>query len=257
MPTDRAKGIQIRCQQVCGSDTALRRQILTLSPLASTSSEDSYDLVCSPGLGRDKEDIEFEWDLAVTHNRNEELRQRTSVKQFFAKISTIESLCDQETRDWLGSLPHHMRREVIPLFESSIDGVFEDYHLYPSYSWLTKGKIAKNPDLNFYHLSCVENTEPQMGGLFMPLGRLFVNADNGNHFNERCNSNRSRLTRWTGYEVFITIWPSGLSSTGIRLPATLDYGIQSPAASRNLSSLVLPASYLRLASSSMLHLRTP
>lgn len=204
IPTDRAKGIQIRCQQVCGSDTALRRQMLTLSPLASTSSEDSYDLGCSPGLGRDKEDIEFEWDLAVTHNRNEELRQRTSVKQFFAKISTIESLCDQETRDWLGSLPHHMRREVIPLFESSIDGVFEDYQLYPSYSWLIKGKIAKNPDLDFYHLSCVENTEPQMGGLFMPLGRLFVNADNGNHFNERCNSNRSRLTRWTGYEVFIS-----------------------------------------------------
>lgn len=126
------------------------------------------------------------------------------MKQFFAKISTIESLCDQETRDWLGSLPHHMRREVIPLFESSIDGVFEDYQLYPSYCWLTKGKIATNPDLDFYHLSCVENTEPQMGGLFMPLGRLFVNADNGNHFNERCNSNRSRLTRWTGYEVFIS-----------------------------------------------------
>lgn len=37
-----------------------------------------------------------------------------------------------------------------------------------------------------------------------PLGRLFVNADNGNHFNKRCNSNRSRLTRWTGYEVFVS-----------------------------------------------------
>lgn len=97
-----------------------------------------------------------------------------------------------------------MRREAIPLFESSIDGVFEDYQLYPSYSWLTKGKITKDPDLDFYHLSCVENTEPQMPRLFMPLGRLFVNADNGNHFNKRCISNRSRLTRWTGYEVVVS-----------------------------------------------------
>ena len=113
--------------------------------------------------------MEVEWDLAVTHNRNEELKQRNSVKQFFAKVSTIESLWDQETGDWLGSLPHHMRREAIPLFESSIDGVFEDYQLYPSYSLLTKGKIAKDPDLDFYHLSCVDNTEPQMPRLFMPL----------------------------------------------------------------------------------------
>lgn len=67
-----------------------------------------------------------------------------------------------------------MRREAIPLFESSIDGVFEDYQLYPSYSWLTKGKITKDPDLDFYHLSCVENTEPQMPRLFMPLGRPSV-----------------------------------------------------------------------------------
>lgn len=79
MPTDRAKGIQIRRQQVCGSDTTLRRQMLTL---ASASSEDSYDPGGSPSLGRDEEDMEVEWDLAVTHNRNEELRQRNSVKQF-------------------------------------------------------------------------------------------------------------------------------------------------------------------------------
>lgn len=50
--------------------------------LASASSEDSYDPGGSPSLGRDEEDMEVEWDLAVTHNRNEELRQRNSVKQF-------------------------------------------------------------------------------------------------------------------------------------------------------------------------------
>lgn len=38
-----------------------------------------------------------------------------------------------------------------------------------------------------------------------------MNAKNGNHFEKkRCRSSRSRLTRWTGYEVFVkddlTVW---------------------------------------------------
>jgi len=115
------------------------------------------------------------------------------VKQFFARVRNVKSLWDQKTRDWLGSLPHDMCREAIPLFENKIDGVSEGYQLYPTYGWLTLGKTAKDPDLDFYHLSCVENAELQKPRLFMPLGRLFVNAENGNRLNERCSSNRSRL----------------------------------------------------------------
>ena len=148
--------------------------------------------------------IAVEWDLAVTHRRNEELRQRDEVKQFFAKINTIESFWDQESRTWLRSFPYLMRREAIPLFESSIGDFFEDYQLHPSYSWLPQGKIAQDPDLMLYRLSCAENVELQIPHFFIPLDRLFVNAENGNRFEKRCDSSRSRLTRWTGYELFIS-----------------------------------------------------
>lgn len=204
MSTNSAKTIQLHRYRVCDFDLMLRRQMLTLSPLASVSSEDSEDLAGSPSFDKSEANIAVDCDLAVTHNRNEELRQRDDVKHFFAKINTIESFSDQETREWLGSLPYHMRREAIPLFENNIDGVFEDYQLHPSYSYLTRGKIAKDPDLMLYRLSCAEKVKLQIPNLFIPLGRLFVNADNGNRFDKRCNSNRSRLTRWTGYEIFIS-----------------------------------------------------
>ena len=61
---------------------------------------------------------------------------------------------------------------------------------------------ADGPDIDFYRLSNTELKEPQ-NCLFMPLGRLFVNAANGNRFNERPLRNRSRLAMWTGYEVFV------------------------------------------------------
>lgn len=204
MSTNHAKTIQIHRQRVCESDPVQRRQMLTLSPVASVGSEDSDGSSDSPSFGRDEANIAVDYDLAVTHSRNKELRQRDGVKQFFAKLNTIESLWDQETRKWLGSLPYHMRREAIPLLESNIDGVFEDYQLHPSYSWLTRGKTAKDPDLMLYRLSCAEKVTLQIPNLFIPLGRLFVNAENGNRFAKRCNSNRSRLTRWTGYEIFIS-----------------------------------------------------
>lgn len=181
------------------------------SPPASASSDesDSEDGDDSPKFGRAAAYAANEYDLAVEHFRNQELRQRDVVKEFFAKIKTMESsLWDQDTREWLALLPFHIREEAIPLLESNIDGVFEDYQLHPSYSWLTPGKSAKDPDFLFYRLSCAENISIalQIPNLFIPLGRLFVNAKNGkgNRFDkERCNSNRSRLTRWTGYELFL------------------------------------------------------
>ena len=154
-------------------------------------------------MGRDYEDIEVEWDLAIRNQRNAELRQRNRVKEFFAKVKNIKSVWDKDTREWLAPLPHTMSGEAIPLFESNKDGVSEDYQLHPSYSWLTQGVNAKDPDIDFYRLSNTELQEPH-DRLFMPLGRLFVNAANDDRFNKRVPQNRSRLTRWTGYEVFVT-----------------------------------------------------
>ena len=172
-----------------------------MPPLGSAIEGNPKPSEYPPGLDSDFEDNECEWDLAVTHKRNEELRQRESVKEFFAQIRTIESLWNQETRDWFGLLPHIMGTEAIPLFENSADGVSEDYQLHPSYSWLTLGEEVNDPDEDFYRLG---KAGLQMSHLFIPLGRLFVNAENGNRFNARCNSSRSRLTRWTGYEVFVS-----------------------------------------------------
>ncbi|KAL8747907.1 MAG: hypothetical protein Q9190_000293 [Brigantiaea leucoxantha] len=96
-----------------------------------------------------------------------------------------------------------MHGESILLFENSNDEALEDYQLHPSYSWLNLGKTAEEPDLNFYHLPCTQPDELQKPYLFMPLGRLFVNMRIDNHLRKRCKSNLSRLTRWTGYEVFV------------------------------------------------------
>lgn len=49
-----------------------------------------------------------------------------------------------------------MHGEAIPLFENSDDETPEDCQLYPSYSRLNPGKIAEEPDLNFYRLPCTE-----------------------------------------------------------------------------------------------------
>lgn len=172
-------------------------QTLTLPALVSVHEEE---------LDPDRPDIDdeigIEWDLAITNQRNAELRQRNRVKEFFAKVKNIKSVWDEDAREWLALLPYTMCEEAIPLFESNIDGVLEDYQLHPSYSWITQGVIVEDPDIDFYRLSDTELREPQ-NRLFIPLGRLFVNAANGNRFNKRAPRNRSRLTRWTGYEVFV------------------------------------------------------
>jgi hypothetical protein len=129
------------------------------------------------------------------------------VKQFFAKLSTIKSLLDPETRDFLGLLSYDMNDQPIPLFENSedIDGVQEDYQLLPMYSGLlVSGIRAKDPDVDFYRLSCVENNELEKQCLFLPLSGLYVNAENGNRFNEQIKSRGPRVTRWTGYEVWVS-----------------------------------------------------
>jgi len=74
---------QICRQQVCGSDKALRRQTLTL-PLASPT-EDYFFPDDSSSLGSDDEDIAFEWDMAIKHKRNQELRQEKKCEAVFCR----------------------------------------------------------------------------------------------------------------------------------------------------------------------------
>ena len=202
MPIELVKRIQIRRQQVCGSGEGTRRQLLTQLHSASDTADD-FKLDGMSSLRRDYEDVEVEWDIAVTHERSETLRCQETVKQFFDMVRTIKSIWDPATRTWLRSLPHIMHGEAIPLFENSDSETLEDYQLNPSYSGLNPGKTAEEPDLNFYHLPCTKPDELQKPYLFMPLGRLFVNMPVDNHLRKRCKSNLSRLTRWTGYEVFL------------------------------------------------------
>ena len=81
----------------------------------------------SPEIDRDYEDIAIEWDLATTHQRNIELKELSSVKEFFERVKKIKSIWDKDTREWLATLPYTMSGEAIPLFESSKDEVSEDY----------------------------------------------------------------------------------------------------------------------------------
>lgn len=124
------------------------------------------------------------------------------MKEFFAKLKNIKSVWEEDARQWLSLLPHTMCGEAIPLFESNIDGILEDYQLHPRHSWLTQGVNAEDPDIDFYQISDTELREHQ-NPLFIPLGRLFVNAANGNRFDERGPRNRSHLIRWTGYKVLV------------------------------------------------------
>lgn len=199
----RTKAFLIHHQQVCASHEVLRKEMLTLPRLVSVADDSSSG---SPDYRSDRDYAYAECDLAYTHKRNEELRGQTDVKQFFAKLSTIKSLLDPETRDFLGLLSCDMNGKFIPLFENSedIDGVQEDYQLLPNHSGLVSGMSAEDPDVDFYCLSCVENNELEKRRLFLPLGGLFVNAENGNRFNERINSRGPRVTRWTGYEVMVS-----------------------------------------------------
>lgn len=180
----------------------LSLKILTLPTVGFVGAEESVSKISLVDDDNFYDGIEIEWDLAIIHERNSQLRQRTKVKELFATVQNFRSMWLAESRKFLAALPHTMRDEVIPLFEANTDGVSEDYQLQPSYSWLPVGVKAKNPDIDFVQLSGAEPGKHQ-NCLFVPLGRLFVNAENGNRFNEHVRENRSRLTRWTGYEVFI------------------------------------------------------
>lgn len=70
-------------------------------------------------------------------------------------------------------------------------------------------EIAKIFDPCFLRLSWVKGDKPSKESLFVGLGRLFVNANVGTDFDGSsydicCQGGRSRLTRWTGYEVFLS-----------------------------------------------------
>ncbi|KAI1120116.1 hypothetical protein F5Y10DRAFT_259072 [Nemania abortiva] len=151
--------------------------------------------------------FESEFDIANSHERNQELRGKQNVVSILNRLKNIESLKDMGAREWLLALPHHYRRETIPLFETTSKSKQEseddeDYQLCPNYTCLPAGKYAVSPNAFLYKLSG-PNVERQIPRYVMSLGRLFVNARNGNRFNSPCDSKRQRLTRWTGYELFI------------------------------------------------------
>lgn len=166
-----------------------------LTLLGQVSIHEQLNLNTSLDINDNYEDIHADGDLAITHQRNAELRQQESVKVFFNRVEKINEVWNKEDREWLAMLPHEMCADAIPLFESSIDGKSEDYQLHPSYSWLTQGVNVEDPDIIFRDLSDTELLK-RHHSLFIPLGRLFVNVASA-------PGNRARLTKWTGYELFV------------------------------------------------------
>ncbi|KAI1124150.1 hypothetical protein F5Y10DRAFT_250249 [Nemania abortiva] len=169
---------------------------------SASSGSQSDDL---SDYGRASHDTEVEWDIAAVHSRNEDLKG-PDVEEFFSTIKALDQKLSPVSYIWLRRLPYDMHNNAIPLFKDNSGN--EDYQLHPSYSWLKLDKRARNPIPGVFGLSAAQNTkdltELRNIRFFIPLGRLFVNARNGNRFNKPCGSSRSRITRWTGYEVFLS-----------------------------------------------------
>jgi len=199
---------------------AYHRKVATLQHTASDEflSEpdlltDSYadsDLESSTGSEYERycNTIEIDADIANTHKTNEELRGRDAVKQFFKEVENMDTLEDNEKREWIGSLPSKMFEEAIPLF-TDFD-TRTDYQLHFSYTRMeglhtytfpspVSHHAAENesddiPDYYVHSLLHATNrnkvelvSEPN---IVIPLGKLFVNE--------------SGRSNWTGYEVFVS-----------------------------------------------------
>ena len=88
-----------------------------------------------------------------------------------------------------------MREDVIPLFVDGDDHRDDsvDYQLHPHYTWLEVGKTATEPDNELCRLSINGDTLEDLN-LVIGIGRLFVNFR---------NDKAERISKWTGYEVFV------------------------------------------------------
>jgi hypothetical protein len=136
-----------------------------------------------------------DFDIANTHDCNTELKKRPKVQQFFEAAREHQSLADPKTRKWLASFPIKMRFESIPLFADG--GV--DYQLHPSYTELEGGQTVPMAHCDLFRLSINAKKweDPEQledPNIVMGIGRLFVNVS---------KSQTERISKWTGYEVFV------------------------------------------------------
>lgn len=161
-------------------------------------------------------------DIANTHDSNATLRNHDSVKEFYELMKKKKSelfrfhqpdmmeskniwlarqaegrvFMDEQTLEWLGDLPFNMNTDAIPLFEDPETGT--DYQLHPCYPRLPIGKKVQDPNLYLHYLYSDEGFYSK-DAFVIPLGRLFIN--NKTKPDER--GKISRLSKWTGYEVFL------------------------------------------------------
>lgn len=163
-------------------------------------------------------------DIANTHDSNATLRNRDSVKEFYELMEKKKSelfrvvqpqlepknkknwpawqaegrvYMDEQTLEWLGDLPFNMNTDAIPLFEDSETDT--DYQLHPCYPRLPIGKKVQDPHLYLHYLYSDEDSFYCKDALVIPLGRLFINHKTKPDKHGKI----SRLSKWTGYEVFL------------------------------------------------------
>ena len=167
---------------------------LALSDLESSAAGSGYERYCNA--------IEIDDDIVSTHKTNEELRERNAVKQFFKEVGNMNTLKDNEKREWIGSLPSKMFKEAIPLFTDFNTGM--DYQLHISYTrmkglhtythYAAENRNDNIPDYYVHSLLHVTNRNEMelvsKPNIVIPLGKLFVNESGRSH--------------WTGYEVFVS-----------------------------------------------------
>ncbi|KAI1162110.1 hypothetical protein F5B18DRAFT_625302 [Nemania serpens] len=141
-------------------------------------------------------DDDGDFDIAINHTSNADLRALDKVQGFFNDIKDLKSLEDLNTFEWLSRLPLDMNDEMIPLFED--DASATGYQLQPCFTDLALGDFAANPHPDIFSLSVdgerVALNNSDLPQLVMGIGRLFVNVDCGD---------QGRLSKWTGYEVFV------------------------------------------------------
>ena len=176
----------------------------------STDSPADSDLESSAGSEYERycNAIEIDANIACTHKTNEKLRGRDAVEQFFKEVENMDTLENNEKREWIGSLPSRMFKEAIPLFTDF--GTRTDYQLHFSYTRMKAFHTYTFPSRVSHHtaengsdnipdyyvhslLHVTDRNEVELiskPNIVIPLGKLFVN--------------KSGHSKWTGYEVFVS-----------------------------------------------------
>ncbi|KAI1165372.1 hypothetical protein F5B18DRAFT_611936 [Nemania serpens] len=173
------------------SDQTLRSPTTDSLPVSAESYENSQ-------LDGSNVPPELDADIANIHARNSELRERKVTQPCFEVFDALESLENEDFRDWIGWISHDWCNEAIPLFEHDD----ADYQLHFSYTW-TKGirtyadDDEPEPGLSDLELHGIAGVteEGRIEIITRPLvvislGRLFVN--------------QSGRSIWTGYELFVS-----------------------------------------------------